>query len=560
MLTEARPLRHVLLILAMSLPLLWRAAAADAPVTLDDPVAAGMQGMIKEGTHPKLRWSSILDVQAALEQLYQPRNYRPLWAEGGKPLAQVRPLVESLAHARERGLNNDDYDSEALEQWLDGLKSAPAPAQLVSFDLGLSVALMRYASSLYVGRVNPRHVNFGLDIAPKKLDLAAFLVELARSEAPAERLLSLEPKLKFYENLKLALARYGELTTKQPDDLVDLPNKFKPGARHPDVPKLRQLLTVLGDLDALELTNGDSYDKGLEKGVKRFQQRHGLLADGVIGKNTLIQLNVPMAQRVEQIKLALERLRWLPEHIDGRYLVVNIPSFELFGFNDGSATPDLVMNVIVGEAINERNTPVFHSDMTYIIFRPYWNVPYKITAKEYVPILARNPGYLARNNLEMVANFAPSSAAYEPSYENVQLLATGALKLRQRPGPKNALGLVKFAFPNNNNVYLHSTSSPGLFKRARRDFSHGCIRVEFPVRLAQFVLADQGGDWSEERITSAMNGDKQRTVTLKIPIPVYIYYSTVLADETGSARFFNDLYGHDAILQDQLARGFPYPP
>lgn len=550
-----------LLLLVLAVSLFWQAAgcAADTPPP-DDPVAAGMQGMIREATHPRLKWANILDVQAALEQLYLGRNYRPLWVENGRPTAQASRLIEAMAHAADNGLNNEDYDSEALKQWAEDLKSAPAPAKIVSFDLGLSVGVMRYSSNLYVGRVNPRHVNFGLDIQPKKLDLAALLSELSRSDAPVERLQALEPKLKFYEHLKVALARYTALAAKRNTEVLELPNKFKPGGHHPHVPKLRSLLAALGDLDSGAEGGSEVYGKDLEEGVKRFQERHGLLADGVIGKNTLVQLNVPLDQRVQQIQLGLERLRWLPEHIDGRHIVVNIPSFELFGFIDGSAKPDLVMNVIVGEAINERNTPVFHSDMTYMIFRPYWNVPYKITAKEYVPLILRNPGYLARNNLEMVSGFAPSSTVYEPSFDNVQLLSTGALKLRQKPGPKNALGLVKFAFPNNNNVYLHSTPTQGLFKRARRDFSHGCIRVEHPVLLGEFVLKDQGGDWDQEKIKAAMNGDKQKTVTLKTPIPVYIFYSTVLADEAGKVKFFNDIYGHDLILQDQLAKGFPYPP
>lgn len=550
-----------LLILVASL--LWQTLArADTPsITQEDPVAAGLQGMIREATHPRLKWANILDVQAALDQLYQGRSYRPLWVDNGRATGQATRLIEALEHARENGLSNEDYDSDALKLWSTELASGPAPAKIVSFDLGLSVAVMRYASNLYVGRVNPRHVNFGLDIEPKKLDLPQFLAELSRSEAPAERLQALEPKLKFYEHLKAALARYTELAAATSRDVLELPNKFKLGGHDSQVPKLRSLLVALGDLtEGTENQHPEVYDKALEEGVKRFQERHGLLADGVVGKSTLVQLNVPMTQRVQQIQLGLERLRWLPEHIDGRHIVVNIPSFELFGFNDGSAKPDLMMNVIVGEAINERNTPVFHADMTYMIFRPYWNVPYKITAKEYVPLILRNPGYLGRNNLEMVSGFSPNSAVYEPNYDNVQLLSTGALKLRQKPGPKNALGLVKFAFPNNNNVYLHSTPSQGLFKRARRDFSHGCIRVENPVKLGEFVLKDQGGEWDSEKIKAAMNGDKQKTVTLKTAIPVYIFYSTVLADETGKVKFFDDIYGHDVILQDQLAKGFPYPP
>lgn len=196
--------------------------------------------------------------------------------------------------------------------------------------------------------------------------------------------------------------------------------------------------------------------------------------------------------------------------------------------------------------------------MTYVIFHPYWNVPHKITVKEFLPAIRRDPAYLARHNLEIVPNFAPNAPVYTPTDETLAMLASGVLKLRQKPGPRNALGLVKFAFPNNNNVYLHSTPSKGLFQRTRRDFSHGCIRVQDPVRLAEWVLAEQG-EWTRERIMAAMAGQNPRTVTLKRPIPVYIFYSTVLADRSGRVSFYEDIYGHDRLLRTLLAKGFPYP-
>jgi murein L,D-transpeptidase YcbB/YkuD len=522
-----------------------------------------VQALLKEGMHPSLHWGQFPDYQAKLELLYQPRAYEPLWSNAGKAIPQAKAAIESMAQAEAKGLNAIDYDVDLLRGWLRKLDAEAAnPQDLASFDVALSVSLMRYASSLYMGRVNPRHVNFGLDIAPKQQDLPALLPKIAASDDPAPIFAGLEPKLQLYQYLLKALARYQLLLKDAPTAAINLPAKFKPGDRHADVPALRKLLTALGDVAGAEGGEAsEAYDKILAEGVKRFQARHGLAADGVIGKSTLAQLNYPLSERLKQIQLGLERLRWLPEQIDGRYLMVNIPSFQLFGFHDGASAeqPDLEMNVIVGEAINGRNTPVFHSDMTYVNFRPYWNVPYKITVKEYLPILSRNPGYLASHNLEIVSNFAPNAAAHGASAGNIQMLSTGALKLRMKPGPKNALGLVKFAFPNTNNVYLHSTPSQGLFKRARRDFSHGCIRVEFPVTLAEFVLKDYP-DWNRERIQAAMQRDKPSTMVLKTPIPVYIFYSTVLADAAGEAKFFNDIYGHDQILLEQLAKGFPYPP
>ena len=527
------------------------------------PTAEAIQAIIKAGTNPKLHWGRASDVHTQLESLYQPSSYAPLWLQDGKPTNQAKLAITSLGSADEKGLNASDYDAESLGKWLNALSATAEtnPQELAQFDSALSVSLLRYASNLYKGRINPKQVNFALEIEPKSEDLPALVRNIATGGNPDQLLGKIEPKLKLYDQLKLALSKYRQLAKETPVGQVNFPNKFKPGDYSADIPKLRKLLSQLGDL-----TEGDpndvsqTYDKALAEAVKRFQTRHGLTSDGVIGKTTVTQLNVPLNDRIKQIQLGLERLRWLPEQIDGRYILVNIPSFQLYGYHKGSGSenPDLIMNVIVGEAIDGRSTPVFHSDMTYVNFRPYWNVPDAIAAKEYVPILRRNPGYLGRSNMEIVPNFSLNANAYAATRGNVEALASGSLKLRQKPGPKNALGLVKFTFPNTNNVYLHSTPNQGLFKRTRRDFSHGCIRVEYPVRLAEFVLQAHE-EWTREKIEAAMHQDKSKIVTLKTPIPVYITYSTVMANAQGQAMFYDDLYNHDAILSEQLAKGFPYP-
>lgn len=534
--------------------------AEEPPV---DTVSTHLQSLLKEGTHPKSRWGAFPDYQAKLDELYQQTGLAPLWIKDGQPTPQAAAMIDSLAEADAKGLNAADYDAALLKQWLAAPELANAnPRETALFDLALSLATMRYVSNLYVGRVNPRHVDFGLSIEPKKLDLPALLKDIAASDHPKALVDAVEPKLPVYGWLKEALARYQALAKDTPTVAVNFPAKFGPGAKHKDVPALRRLLLALGDIKEIkpELAESETYDPELAAAVKAFQKRHGLAADGVIGKGTLAQLNVPLAERVRQIQLGLERLRWLPEDIKGLYLIVNIPSFQLYGSRDGEGFGhhDIQMNVIVGEAINGRHTPVFHSDMTYVTFRPYWNVPYQIAVKEYLPIARRNPGYLAQHNMEIVANFGPNAQPYAASSSNIEMLASGALKLRMRPGPKNALGLVKFTFPNNNNVYLHSTPSQGLFQRSRRDFSHGCIRVEDPVKLAEWVLADNA-EWSRERIEAAMKGDSPKNVTLDKPIPVYIFYSTVLADREGRVSFFGDIYGHDRVLETLLEKGFPYP-
>ncbi len=528
------------------------------------PVELAIQGILKEGVNPKLHWSRFSDFQKQLDALYQLTGYAPLWLHDDKPTSQARAAVASLSEADDNGLNSSDYDAQLLNKWIDTINSSTnlSPQELATFDSALSISLIRYASNLYRGRINPKHVNFALEIEPKNEDLAALLRKMSTSNNLSKLLSNLEPKLGLYYNMKKALVHYRQLAKEPGVGPIILPNKFKLGDHNADVPKVRKLLSLLGDLNEGNPSDvSQTYDKPLAEAIKRFQSRHGLTPDGIIGKTTLTEFNVPVTERVKQLQLGLERLRWLPDQINGRYILVNVPSFQLYGYHNGSGVenPDLIMNVIVGEAIDGRSTPVFHSDMTYVNFRPYWNVPDTIAAKEYVPILRRNPGYLGRNNMEIVPNFALNANAYAATKGNIEALASGSLKLRQKPGPKNALGLVKFTFPNTNNVYLHSTPNQGLFKRTRRDFSHGCIRVEYPLRLAEFVLKDHE-EWTTEKIDSAMHEEKPKIVTLKTPIPVYITYSTVMADAAGQAMFYNDIYGHDPILIEQLSKGFPYAP
>lgn len=486
----------------------------------------------------------------------------------GVPAEQAAILVAALAEADSEGLNAADYDAALLAEWINRLRAYPdrSAEDVAGFDVALSLSLMRYASNLYIGRINPRNVDFGLSIEPKRLDLPVLLRALSVDADPHAHLMSLEPKLHLYRLFKHALALYQGLASQIGPVNFSFPQKFSPGSSSREVPVLRNYLTQLGDLTLAESSTrsgSDSYSGAIVEGVKRFQRRHGLHADGVIGRSTELALNVPIADRVEQIRLGMERLRWLPEQLNGPYLLVNIPSFQLFAYREGmtSSRPDMTMNVIVGEAIDGRHTPVFSSDMTYIIFRPYWNVPYQITVKEMLPLIRRNPGYLAQNNLEIVSSSGNSGQSLDPTAQNIAMLQSGALRLRQKPGPKNALGLVKFAFPNNNNVYLHSTPTRGLFQRARRDFSHGCIRLQDPVGLAEFVLQDAGGEWPRSKIEEVMNNsDKSKVVNLRQALPVYIFYSTVMANEQDQIMFHEDIYGHDLILQNLLAKGFPYPP
>jgi L,D-transpeptidase YcbB len=372
-------------------------------------------------------------------------------------------------------------------------------------------------------------------------------------------LAQVEPPYPGYRRTIQALQSYSALASK--DDGEQLPATKKPvvpGDSYPGVPRLTRLLKLVGDLPADVDIPADPpiYQGALVDAVKNFQRRHGRDPNGRIDAQTLADLNIPLSRRVQQMRWTLERWRWLPDSYSKSPIVANIPEFRLRAY-DKDFNIAVTMNVVVGKSYGH-NTPVFTETMKYVIFRPYWEVPYSITRSEMVPHILRDPEYLAKNNLEVVDNRQNVVAAGTVSSDVLSQLRAGKLFVRQKPGPKNALGLVKFLFPNSYNVYMHDTPAPELFARSRRDFSHGCIRLERPADLAAWVLRDNPG-WTPERIHAAMNGAETQQVNLAHPVPVLILYATVIVLEDGLVHFYDDIYGHDAALEKVLAKGYPYP-
>jgi murein L,D-transpeptidase YcbB/YkuD len=291
--------------------------------------------------------------------------------------------------------------------------------------------------------------------------------------------------------------------------------------------------------------------------VKNFQRRHGRTADGRITAQTLTDLNTPMLSRVREMQLTLERWRWLPLDLHAAPIVANIPEFRLRAYDENFKI-GLTMNVVVGKAY-DHDTPVFIDSMQYVVFRPYWSVPYSIARAEFLPRIVRDPNYLAAKGFQVVdaKQNVVSSGAVSP--EVLEQLRSGKLFIRQNPGPKNSLGLVKFIFPNSYNVYMHDSPEQELFSRTRRDFSHGCIRLERPADLADWVLRGNPG-WTTEKIRAAMQGSANNNqVNLTKPIPVLIIYATVVVTEDGLVHFYDDIYGQDAALEKVLAKGYPFP-
>jgi murein L,D-transpeptidase YcbB/YkuD len=370
---------------------------------------------------------------------------------------------------------------------------------------------------------------------------------------------SAEPPFDGYRRAQKALVRYTELVRADSGGELPVPAKaIDPGQPYAGAARLASLLKLVGDLPAdFPAPTSETYDAGLAEGVKHFQSRHGLDADGRLGASTVKQLNVPLAKRVQQLKLTLERWRWLPEEFSAPPIIVNIPDFRLRALDENNKIA-LEMPVVVGKAMTTE-TPVFTRDMTFVVLRPYWNVPPGILRRTVIPAIKRDRNYVASKNFEITTQDGKVVTSGAVSDEVLAQLQAGKLAIRQKPGPDNSLGLVKLMFPNEYSVYLHDTPQKNLFEKDRRDFSAGCVRVRQPAELTTWVLRNNPG-WTLDRVREAMqNGKDNVTVTLTKRVPVLILYGTAVAYENNEVHFYDDIYGHDAKLAAALAKGYPYP-
>jgi murein L,D-transpeptidase YcbB/YkuD len=516
-----------------------------------------LREIVAAGRLADLRWPDFPDYRDKVKAFYESLDYSPAWIRDNQATPQAVAIITILRQADGKGLNAEDYNAS---RWDEEMKQLSQPDAAARFDVALTVSLMRYVSDLHIGRVNPKHFDFGLTEKTSHYDLPQFLrQDLVNGQDIKGELELAEPPFLGYKNTEAGLRRYLELSHQDDGEQLPIPPKIlDPGSQYAGIPRLTRLLRLLGDLPAdATVSTGDVYQAPLVDAVKNFQKRHGLPPNGRLGPETVKQLNTPMSKRVEQLRLTLERWRWLPQEFPQPPVVVNIPEFRLRAYDNDSKIV-LSMNVIVGKALRHE-TPVFDEDMRYVVFRPYWNVPPSIQRSEIVSAINRDRDYIAKKNYEVTTQAGQVVTSGTIDDEVLQQLRAAKLAVRQKPGPTNALGLVKLIFPNEYNVYLHSTPSQQLFSQTRRDFSHGCIRVEKPDELAAWALQDKP-EWTLEKVRGAMQkGRDNFQVNLTKPIPVLILYSTAVAEEDGSIHFFNDLYGHDADLEKVLAKGYPFP-
>lgn len=482
-----------------------------------------LTSMVRASTGATL--GSADHVQQVVETLVKRAGDQPLWNE-----RQVLAIRRVLDNAHEDGLTPSDYVVD--DDVATGRQS-------------VTHALARYISDLRIGRAALRTADPELFVVPAGQDLVALLDEARRTANLDDYLAKLQPANATYRGLRELLARYRRLGAAGEWPVVAGEIPIKPGASGDAVTSLRRRLLASGELVGGSPANG-VFDALMETAVRQFQSRHGLEADGVVGSETLAAFNVPVAKRIEQIEVNMERWRWMRDDLGSRHVVVNIAGFDLQAVADGRV--QLSMRVVVGKPY--RRSPVFSDAISYLDLNPTWTPPVSLVVKDILPNARKDREYLSREGFRVTSR--ATGEVVDPASVDWNEARHADYRFVQQPGPKNALGVVKFMFPNPHNVYLHDTPSRGLFSQRVRIFSSGCIRVEKPAALAAWLLTDAG--WDEKRFGAAVSTGLTKTIKLTRRVPIHITYTTVWVDAEGVEQVRPDVYGRDALIVEALRK------
>lgn len=473
---------------------------------------------------------------------YSDRSFKPIWVRDNGMKTKGRMLLDFLGNIENHGLREFTYRLADIR----ALVGDPHPRALAELEMLLTSAFIDMARDLTRGRVAPKDVTRDNDIKVRELGAAYLLDGAERAENLLPYIQTLMPEDKRYHRLVAKLKEYRAIAAAGGWTSIPPGSVLKPGKKDVRLPILREFLTTTGDMDPATRPVDDAYDEVTVAAVKKFQSRHGLTDDGVIGPTTLKQMNVPTAKRIRQLEVNLERRRWLDREPGGFYVFANLADQELKVVDNGKTVH--TARIVVGKTYHK--TPVFTEEMTYLVINPYWNVPSSIANKEYLPKLKRDAGYLQRQGIRVLNK---SGKAVNPYSVNWAGMSRMPYRLRQDTGDKNALGRIKFMFPNKYNVYIHDTPSKSLFKKDLRVFSHGCMRVQDPTKLAEVILGKQ--NWTLNKIDNQIASGKRRIVKLKQKVPVYVTYITAWVNKDGSANFRRDIYGRDETLAEHLLTG-----
>jgi L,D-transpeptidase YcbB len=551
-------IRLTLLLTAMVLLVPMPAVAKDEP--LREQLRQRLELLNESGTVPIA--DSVLLAPGPLQSLYKARAWQPLWFDDLAALEQLSRVPATLNLATTHGLDPVHYHQGALMSALERIEEVDGERRiqaLVDAELMATDALLSLVHHLTHGRIDPESIDSEWFIEREQPALQDAVIRHALGEKPGRTLLeSLLPAHPAYQRLVERLALKRELAVNGDWEEVDTGRPLiRPGQSDERLPAIRRQLSRLGDLDETPQDHdGTHYDAELEKAVRRFQRRHGLAIDGVIGPQTLGALNVSPADRVEQLRANLERWRWLPQSLGEEYILVNIAGFGMQVVSGGEEV--MRQRVIVG--LPYRRTPVFTGQMSYLVLNPSWEVPYRLATQDQLPRIRANPDYLEEMGFALLQGWGADEQRIDPANVDWDSLSRRHFpyRLRQAPGPQNALGRVKFMFPNRHNVYLHDTPARGLFAHEERAFSSGCIRVENADSLARWLLADRSQLMSEERIESTWAGGRETTVRLDRHMPVYLLYWTAWVGDDDQVHFRRDIYQRDQRLIEAL--NAPPPP
>jgi murein L,D-transpeptidase YcbB/YkuD len=523
--------------------------AAVAMLVMHGPVRAEAPGgeLLAQALRAALVSPSVACSDARLDTrrlapFYRRADTAPLWTAESGPGRRARQLLVALQTADEQGLPVARYRLDDIEaHW-----HARVPAELACLDLLLTNAFARYSLDLHSGRLDPREADTSWHLRPDAFD-PAVAMSTADDDSFAQRLDALVPPHEGYRRLREALRRYRLIAQRGGWRPLPAGPALEPGEAHAQVELLRERLRAMGDLSGFSLASGTTFDAALAAAVRRFQRRHGLGVDGIVGPRTRAALDVPVEERLAQIRRALERWRWLPRDLGGHYILVNTAGFELAVIEDGRTV--LRMRTINGTP--DQATPSFTATLRSLVINPYWYVPGRIERDKLWPRERRNPGYLAARGFRIFDTRNGNWQEHDPAHLDWSKISGGnsGLRLRQDPGPNNLMGRLSFVFPNPHDVFLHDTPDRLLFERDTRTLSEGCVRIDNAMALARHALR-RLPEWSEARLREEIDALRHQTVPLPEPIPVYVLYLTSWVDDDGLVHFREDVYRRETVLAE----------
>jgi L,D-transpeptidase YcbB len=499
----------------------------------------------------------------AISEFYERRGFRPAWVRPDGGNKDATDLLNEIRTSDEDGLHPNDYHLPILHTlqnespYIGSGRPALQAETLADADLLLTDAFLLLGSHLLNGRLDPETLQPQWHATRGEGNLVKELETALESHQISDVISSLRPPYPAYGQLKEVLRVYRDLALKGGWPKIDTPTPIKPSERGEVIRQLRQRLTATGPVQTEGNPDEDLYDEMLEDAVRQFQAQHGLVPNGVIGPRTVSAFSVPVEDRIRQVEVNLERWRWLPLNLGREYILVNIANFTLQAVSDAQRVME--MRVVVGKPYAQ--TPAFNAMMSYVVLNPSWNVPNNIANNELLKHVQDDPQYLSKYDFKVLEGWGKDSREVDPLTVDWARFQGKSMPYRfqQMPGPHNPLGRIKFMLPNPFNVYLHDTSAPELFKESPRGFSHGCVRIERPLDLAEFVLRTDP-HWSRDAIVQAMEQGTEQTISLPKPVPVYLSYFTVWSDSTETIHFSNDVYNRDAAVSQGLQQAPPELP